>query len=224
MGSKSTGDPTSAADLRPAIETAHEAFVAMDAGGFVSDWNPEAERTFGWSRDEAIGKVLADLFIPPAYREQHWAGLQKFLDTGEGPVLGKRLELSAIHREGFEFPVELTISAATVDDKPVFYAFLHDISERKRAETYTATQYAAAKVLAEATDPDGAAHALLPALGESLEWEIGAWWAVQENEGAIACREIWTAPDVDGGSFGKLTHGLVLQMGEGLPGRVWETR
>jgi diguanylate cyclase (GGDEF)-like protein len=119
--------------------------------------------------------------------------------------------------------VEFTISAARVDDQHVFYAFLHDISERKRAETYAATQYAAAKVLAEASSPEDASRRLLPALAESLEWELGAWWAVEENEAAIRCREFWSAPGVDVSSFAKLSHNLSLEQGEGLPGRVWAT-
>ena len=66
--------------------------------------------------------MLADLIIPPSYREAHWAGLQRYLETGEGPVLGSRLELAALHREGFEFPVEITISVAPGEGKQTFKA------------------------------------------------------------------------------------------------------
>jgi diguanylate cyclase (GGDEF)-like protein/PAS domain S-box-containing protein len=222
MGSGGT-DSASAAELRSAIDTAHEAFVSMDAGGFVSDWNPEAERTFGWSREEAIGKVLADMIIPPGFRDAHWAGLQRFLETGEGPVLGKRLELSALHREGYEFPIELTISAAKVEDQQVFYAFLHDISERKRVERYAEVQHAVTRALAEASDPADAARRLLPALAESFDWELGGWWEVEEHEDTIACRELWIAPGLSVGTFEEMSRGLALQRGEGLPGRVWES-
>lgn len=120
--------------LRLIIETANDAFVAMDADGIIVDFNPQAERTFGWKRDEAMGRALAQTIIPPAYRDAHWAGLRKFIDTGEGPILGKRLELTALHRDGKEFPVELTISPARVPSGTIFFAFIHDISARKRAE------------------------------------------------------------------------------------------
>jgi diguanylate cyclase (GGDEF)-like protein/PAS domain S-box-containing protein len=211
------------ADLRSVIDTAHEAFISMDAGGFITDWNPEAERTFGWSRTEAIGAILADLIIPPSYREAHWGGLKRFLDTGEGPVLGKRLELTALHREGYEFPVEMTISAVPVDALHSFHAFLHDISERKRDERYTTAYHAVTKALAEASSFDDAARRLLPALAESLEWELGGWWEAHDQEGVMHCRDLWLAPGLRAGSFESLSREVAFQRGEGLPGRVWES-
>ena len=116
------------------LETAQEAFIAMDAGGSVTEWNPQAVSTFGWTRSETVGKLLSETIIPPHYREAHTRGLQHFLATGEGPVLDKPLELSALHRDGHEFPVELTISAIRRGDTYIFNAFLRDITERKRAE------------------------------------------------------------------------------------------
>jgi PAS domain S-box-containing protein len=116
------------------LDTAHEAFVSMDAGGFVVDWNPEAERTFGWTREEALGRVLADTIIPLKLRDAHWRGLERLAATGEGPVLNKRIEITALHREGYEFPIELTISATPSDQGQTFHAFLHDVSERKQRQ------------------------------------------------------------------------------------------
>jgi PAS domain S-box-containing protein len=116
------------------VNTAHEAFVGMDVAGVITAWNPAAEVTFGWTAEEAIGRRAADTIIPEEFREAHLLGLEHFLATGEGPVLGKRLELSALHRDGREFPVEITISSVRGDDGWRFYAFLHDISDRKRAE------------------------------------------------------------------------------------------
>src|SRR5262249_54954397 len=89
---------------------------------------------FGWSRREAIGRKLAETIVPPAYREAHQRGLERFLATGEGPVLGRRLELSALHWDGHEFPIELTISPLEVGGKQLFNSFVHDTSERKAAE------------------------------------------------------------------------------------------
>jgi PAS domain S-box-containing protein len=95
---------------RQIVDTALDAFIGMDSSGIVIDWNPQAEVTFGWKREEAIGKTLSDLIIPQRFREQHSVGLKKFLETGEGQVIQRRLELTALHREGHEFPVEVTIS------------------------------------------------------------------------------------------------------------------
>src|SRR5215216_1687693 len=74
----------SADEYRAIVHGAPESFVAIDAGGFVIDWNAAAEATLGWSRAEAVGRVLAELIIPERYREAHWQGLQRYLETGEG--------------------------------------------------------------------------------------------------------------------------------------------
>jgi PAS domain S-box-containing protein len=119
---------------REIISAASDAFVTIDERGIISDWNPKAEELFGWPRTEAIGRPLHETIIPPQYREPHLQGLKHFLATGEGPVLNKRLELSALHRDGHEFPIELSISTVQRDRKHYFNAFLHDISSRRRAE------------------------------------------------------------------------------------------
>jgi PAS domain S-box-containing protein len=121
-------------ETRQILTTAHDAFVAMGSDGVITDWNPKAEGTFGWSREEALGRDLADTIIPERYRDAHRGGLDHFLGTGEGPVLGRLLELTAVHRDGREFPVELTISPVRTEIDFSFNAFLRDISERKRIE------------------------------------------------------------------------------------------
>lgn len=119
---------------RRIIDTAHEAFVGMDASGRITDWNLQAERTFGWPREAALGRVLSETIIPLRYREDHQRGLERFLATGEGLLLNRRFEINALHREGHEFPVELTIAPVPWGSSYLFSAFVHDISARKRAE------------------------------------------------------------------------------------------
>jgi PAS domain S-box-containing protein len=116
------------------LDTAYEAFISIDVDGRIVDWNAEAERVFGWTREEALGRVLADTIIPERHRASHVAGLERHRATGEGPVLGKLLQLEALRRDGSEFPVEFTISPIELDDTVVFHAFLRDITERRRAE------------------------------------------------------------------------------------------
>jgi PAS domain S-box-containing protein len=120
--------------VRSIIDTAGDALIGMDAGGLITDWNPQAEATFGWSRDEAIGRLVATTIIPERFRDAHAQGLRRFLATGEGPVLGKRIELVGLHRDGHEFPVELSVNVVRSPEGPTFHAFVHDISERKRIE------------------------------------------------------------------------------------------
>ena len=89
---------------------------------------------FGWPAAKAMGKRLADVIVPERYREAHQRGLERFLRTGKGPMLNSRVELLALHRDGSEFPVEVSITAVRVRGGFSFHAFIHDISDRKRLE------------------------------------------------------------------------------------------
>jgi diguanylate cyclase (GGDEF)-like protein/PAS domain S-box-containing protein len=120
--------------VRQLVETSTEAFIAMDGQGLITEWNRQAEATFGWSRDEALGRRLVDTIIPPSYREEHNRGLAHYLATGEGPILNERLELEGRHRDGREFPVEFTVWALGSGPDVSFNALLHDISERRHLE------------------------------------------------------------------------------------------
>jgi PAS domain S-box-containing protein len=115
------------------LETALDAFVGMDAKGLITDWNEQAERTFGWPRGEVIGRVLADVIIPARFRHAHWEGLRRAAHTGEGPVLNKRVEITALHRDGHEFPIELAICPIKGETHH-FAAFVRDVTERKQAQ------------------------------------------------------------------------------------------
>ncbi|MHB8671871.1 MAG: PAS domain S-box protein, partial [Acidimicrobiales bacterium] len=119
---------------RAILEAASDAFISMGGDGRITDWNPAAQRTFGWTSKEAVGRRLSELIVPPALQNAHEDGLRRYLETGEGPVIGERIEISAIHRDGLEFPVELAIWDARSGDAPCFNAFVHDITERKVAE------------------------------------------------------------------------------------------
>jgi len=116
------------------VDAAYDAYVAIDSDSVITAWNRQAEATFGWSREEAIGKSLVETIIPPQHREAHRRGLAHFLATGEGPVLNRRIEMTALRRSGEEFPVELAIWPLRLGDRHYFNAFLRDITERKRAE------------------------------------------------------------------------------------------
>ena len=146
---------------RMIVETALDAFIAMDHEGAIIDWNAQAEATFGWAEYEVLGRPLAEVIIPPQFHAGHKTGLERYLQTRQAKILGQRLELTALHRDGHEFPVEITISALQLDDRRlengdrsldgrhesvpldrtaqsndsvVFAAFIHDITKRKAAE------------------------------------------------------------------------------------------
>jgi PAS domain S-box-containing protein len=116
------------------VAHALDAVITIDVQGLITSWNPQAERLFGWPQQEVLGRLLSETIIPPAYREAHERGLAHFRATGEGPVLNRRIELTALHRNGTEFPVELAITPMQWGKTTLFSAFLRDITDRKRAE------------------------------------------------------------------------------------------
>ncbi|MGH8568153.1 MAG: ATP-binding protein, partial [Gammaproteobacteria bacterium] len=116
------------------LENALDGVITMDASGRITGWNTQAEIIFGWPREEACGQTLAEMIVPPQYREAHIRGLKHFLATGAGPVLNKRIEITALDRQGREFPVELTILPLRLGDTVLFSAFIRDITERKQAQ------------------------------------------------------------------------------------------
>jgi PAS domain S-box-containing protein len=116
------------------VERAQDAFISMDSNGLVTEWNPEAERTFGWSRSEALGCRVEDLIIPLSLREHHREGLQRSLIAGEGPLLNRRTSIIALHKDGHEFPAEISISPVLIGSKYIFNVFLRDVTETKRAQ------------------------------------------------------------------------------------------
>ena len=120
--------------FRLLVAHALDAVITIDAQGRITSWNPQAERLFGWPEADVLGRRLSDTIVPPVYRAAHERGLAHFRATGQGPALNRRIELTALRRDGTEFPVELAITAMRLGDATVFSAFLRDITDRKRTE------------------------------------------------------------------------------------------
>jgi PAS domain S-box-containing protein len=116
--------------LRDVLDTARDAYVATDAEGRIIEWNAEAAATFGWAREEVLGRAFADLMAED-HRADHVAGLRRYLDTGNAAILTARAELTALRRDGTAFPIEMTTAPARHRDRTTFHAFLHDISIRR---------------------------------------------------------------------------------------------
>ena len=116
------------------LDSVLDCIITMDADGKVIEFNAASERTFGYTKAEAIGHTLADLIIPPPLRDAHAAGLARYLATGQGQLLGKLVEMTAMRSDGSEIPVELAITAIRSDRGPIFTGVLRDITERSRAE------------------------------------------------------------------------------------------
>jgi diguanylate cyclase (GGDEF)-like protein/PAS domain S-box-containing protein len=228
---------------RSILDTAHEAFVSMDAVGRILDWNQAAQRTFGYGREEVLGRELAEVVVPERFRQAHRDGLRRYLTTGERRILDERVEQSAIHRDGYEFPIEITIACTHPEDAapptdaapaeaalppgdpaaPTFHAFLHDISERRLSEQVLRAMQSVTTAMARADTPQEALEALLARLGQDMGWDLGAYWAVADD-GALDLAAGWAGGRVDATEFERLSRQLRLEPGAGLPGQALERR
>ncbi len=115
------------------MEAALDSIVTMDHTGAIVEFNGAAEEMFGRTRAAVVGKSLAALLIPDAARERHSQGLARYLATGEGLIIGKRVEVSAVHADGREFPVEVAVVRIRTDGLPMFTGYIRDLTERKQA-------------------------------------------------------------------------------------------
>lgn len=186
--------------LRLLIDGANDGVVTIDAAGMVIDWNPASEKIFGWTRDEAIGQPMHNLIVPERMREAHRQGLQRFLATGQGRITNKTIEISALHRSGREFDVELAIWPVRSGDSYTFSAFLRDISERKknarlleqRARQITLQRDVLVHLASlKITDFDQALEEILRASATTLGVDRASFWTLSQDRQQIICRCLW---------------------------------
>ena len=330
---------------RGILDNALDCIITMGADGRVLEFNPAAERVFGFSRQEAVGKELAELIIPPRMREQHRRGLARYLKTSEGPVIGKRIEIAGVRKDGSEILVELAITAVKVSSAPIFVAYLRDITDRMRNEEasrrlaaivessddaivskdlngiiaswnagaeklfgFTAddvinkpitviippdryheeqqildrihsgervehfdtvrrrkdgtlvnvsltvspikhadgrvigaskiardvsdrvrndrrrlAQYTVASLLAGSWTLEEAGSPILQTITSIGDWVLSGLWIYDETIGRLRCRTFWEGGSVELKKFGQLSQAIQFGLGEGLPGRVWES-
>lgn len=187
--------------LRQIIDGSHDAFVAMGEEGLIEEWNPRAERLFGWRRNEALGQRLSDLIVPARHRAAHERGLQHFLATGDGPVLRQPTEIDALHRDGHEMAVELTVLPLKEGDRYSFTAFIRDVSERKsherelamRAEQIRAQRDAIMRLAqADKSDFTSALAQTLAEDGATLKVERVSYWALDQDGQTLTCESLYS--------------------------------
>ncbi|MEO6383142.1 MAG: PAS domain S-box protein, partial [Burkholderiaceae bacterium] len=201
---------------RALFDTALDCIISMNHTGHVLDLNRAAEDTFGWPRDRAIGRELAELIIPHRLRAAHHAGLQRYLETGTGPVLGSRIEVPALHADGHEFPVELAISRLPTAGAPVFVAYLRDIGTRVRQERLRMLRAEATQAIARADSADAAADGVLQTFCSLLGWELGFVWRCDAD--IMRCTNSHEATPGAKPSFVAASRSMQLPSGKGLPG------
>jgi PAS domain S-box-containing protein len=200
------------------LAVALEAYIAIDVAGRVVGWNPAAAATFGHSQAQACGCDIADLIIPVRYRAAHRAGLARLAAGQPGRVLGQRLHLEAVHADGHEFPIELTLTATDTPAGRTFHAFCHDVTAAQRVHRFAGVESAISRGLAEAASSSAAAARVVEALGMKMGWPVAELWLADDERPMLCC----TARHVGRGRC--LGDFAVDQLdpGEGLPGRVYQ--
>ena len=218
--------------LIPILDSLIDAVIVLAEDGRVAGWNSVAEETFGWPLEQARGRMLSELIIPPPYREAHEQGMRRVIAGGSPHVLNQRIELPALRRDGSEIPVELSITRRQITGATYFIGLMRDISDRRRAEQLLEQKLAQNQRLleitqmsAEADSFDDALRMVLKAICEMTGWDAGHAFLVDDsNRGVLHASSIWheTRPDI--ALAMKLeTNGLSLPSGKGLPGHVLAT-
>jgi two-component system, sensor histidine kinase and response regulator len=169
------------------VELALDAIVTADQTGRVIEFNPAAERIFGYSRDQVHGKLLAELIVPSALREAHRTGLDRYLAKDKESIIGERIEITAQRADGTEFPVELAVCVIQRSDPPVYTAYLRDLTSQKEAEVALAERARLADLTADV------AIALAQGVNATRILQNCSEAIVQKLDAAFA--RIWTLND-----------------------------
>ncbi|QDT41678.1 Signal transduction histidine-protein kinase BarA [Gimesia alba] len=234
--SSNSNTPSSAlwasdARLQAIIDSALDAVITMDLDGCVIDWNRRAEEVFGWTREEAVGKPVAELIMPQQYIAQHLDGLRLFKSTGKGRVIDQKLELTALRRDGQEFPIELMVTQLEWNEQIIFNAFVRDVSERKEAEQLIAREKLETALLQQASYSSSTHDALEDALricvtnlGEISGWPVGHAFIRNQAGTQLVSSRIWyLAENTNFSELQAVSEQVKLAPGEDIPGQVWQT-
>jgi PAS domain S-box-containing protein len=189
------------------LDSALDCIVTIDHEGCITEFNPAAERVFGYRRDQVVGKQLADVIVPPSLRERHRRGFARYLATGEARMLGRRVEITAVRADGSEFPVELAITRIPIDGPPSFTGYLRDITKRKQSEEALRASAQVARgqvealtfsldVLATAPEPEKFIDKMLSTICRLLNAQSAILWLLDETNESLILRA-W----VEGANF-----------------------
>ena len=190
LESRHAADAERSARVRNAavVDIALDSIITIDHEGRILEWNPAAERTFGHSRSEVLGRQMAETIVPPKYRDAHYAGFSRHLQTGESHILGRRVEIEGMRADGSLFPCELAITRVPVGGPPVFTAYLRDLTERRRLESRQQLLLNASKILSSSL----AYEQTLCNLSRAVVPGFADWYAVDMLEADRSIRRLET--------------------------------
>ncbi|MGQ0652342.1 MAG: EAL domain-containing protein [Betaproteobacteria bacterium] len=203
------------------LDASIDAVVTIDHRGRIVEFNAAAERQFGYSRDTALGKDMAELIVPPELRDAHRKGLARFLATGEGRVLGKRIEVPALRADGSRFDAELAILRIAGSEPPLFTGTARDITERKAAERLLGLEHAVTRCLASANTESEALQGAMRAICEAQHWEGARYFRHDEAGGIMRFQDSWCDGSETMRRFNDASRDVTFAPGEGLVGHAW---
>jgi PAS domain S-box-containing protein len=214
--------------LQLVLDTALDGVIVMRSDGIILDWNLRAEKLFGWRQAEVIGHEMGQFIIPERFREAHAQGLRHYLETGEGPVLRKRIEISALRKSGEEFPIELSISPLLWEDETLFLGFLRDITDRRETERILELQAREALLLhrvttlaAETSSRDEVLKLCLESVCELTGWPTGHAY-LTGGDGSLVSTA-WVGDAEKFAALRQSTEAYKFSIGVGLPGHILRT-
>jgi PAS domain S-box-containing protein len=209
--------------LQAVVDTAVDGIITIAEDGMIETFNSAAERIFGHTSAEAVGRNV-NLLMPEPYHAQHDSYLSNYLRTGERKIIGIGREVKGLRKDGTIFPLELAVSETRLGDRRIFTGLIRDITNRKQAESRLAAEHAVTRVLAESRTVAEASVKILQTIGETLEWEFGALWTVDHDARALRCMKTWHLASKHFPEFDAISHQLTFSPGIGLVGRIWASK
>jgi len=216
-------------EIRLIIDHALDGIIGINPDGIVTTWNPQAAHIFGWSKEQIIGQSLTNAIIPPRYRQAHVEGLKRFAATKKGTIVNQRLELTALNRDGQEFPIELTIIPIFQGATYSFYAFVRDLTEQQRTEAALRQETKLMQLVQqvaidanEAQSVEVAFQACLDRICAYTGWPVAhVYFREDEYAPTLIPSTIWHLENPQEFlTFRTLTEQTTFAAGVGLPGRV----
>ncbi len=209
--------------VRVVSAAAQDALIMMDHRGRIAFWNEAGQRIFGFTESEARGKRLHELIIPERERAAFERNFIDFRKTGQGPVIGKTLELAGLRKDGAEIVTEVSFSGVSINSKWHAVCIFRDISERKRAAQMVELEYAVARCLDGADSAAEALAAVLRAICQTLNWDCGRFLLVDEAAGLLRPVEYWGVQGAAVQGFIAAAQEFTYEPGAGMAGKVWQS-
>ncbi|MDH5669401.1 MAG: PAS domain S-box protein, partial [Nitrospira sp.] len=207
--------------IQSVLDNASDAHIILNEGGIVKGWNPKAEAVFGWSAEEAMGRLMADLCHAPTDRKQS-AGkdLGAVLTIGVRRMLTERTTYDCWRKDGNLFPVDVSMTAVRGPHGFQYSIFARDITEQKQEDWYKNAEFQIAELLLINSSLEGASRAVIRTLCQMFEWKVGVLWLIDENKESLGYVEGWHVADEGLEAFLDESQHIRFKPGEDLPGKV----